>query len=262
MWDWLFECCAEVLGVTRRMRAIVLVPIAGLSLWLSVVALLEGGPRGLLVLFALLALALTASLPVMRARTALWNAARLPLADPKQPPDRDGADLPPTARALYALAGAVNEARRGGFLDAAHSLEKLDRDRLRPEEDRLFDAARAMVSLGLGDPRRAAALAARALPTSSEDLDFQLGRMMVAQAWSDADRLRKIDATWATAGVTPGTKDALPRLRAIVRLRIDTSTIEGLETWEAKSLADEARAVGDEALAADLESKSRAAPYR
>ncbi len=62
--------------------------------------------------------------------------------------------------------------------------------------------------------------------------------------------------------MTPGTKDALPRLRAIVRLRIDTSIIEGLEAWEAKSLADEARAVGDEALAADLESKSRAAPYR
>jgi hypothetical protein len=47
-----------------------------------------------------------------------------------------------------------------------------------------------------------------------------------------------------------------------VRLRIDTSAIEGLESWEAKELADEARAIGDEALAADLESKIRPAAYR
>ena len=199
---------------------------------------------------------------MLRARRALWSAARLPLSDAAQPPARDGLDLPPTARTLYQLAAAVNQARRGAYLEAAHTLERVDRDRLRPEEERLLAAARAMVSLGLGDPHRAAALAARALPTSSEDLDFLLGRMMVADAWSDAARLRRIDEAWASEGIAPGTKEALPRLRAIVRLRIDTSILEGLETWEARALADEARAVGDEALAADLEAKSRRAAYR
>lgn len=262
MWDWLLESMAEVAGVTRRARPWVVFLVAVLGLWLCVIAFVEGGPRGLLALAALLMLVFGAAFQVLRARASLWNAARLPLTDPRQRPDRAALDLPPTARAVATLAVALDDARRGAFLDAAQALEEVERARLRLDEERLYEAARALVSLGLGDPGRAAAQASRALPTGCDDLDFVLGRMMVAEAWSDASALRRIDDAWATEGIAPGTKQPLPRLRAIVRLRIDTSTIEGLETWEARALADEARAVGDDALAADLEARARPTAYR
>jgi hypothetical protein len=262
MWDWVLESFAEMLGVTRRSRRWLVLPLAGACLWTGIVAILEGGPRGIFAFALFLLFAVVAASQVLRGRAALLRAARLPLTDPKQPPTRNGHDLPPTARALYRLAGAVSSARRGDFFEAAQTLEKVDRDRLRRDEARLLDAARAMISLGLGDPRRAATQAAKALPTGSEDIDFHLGRMLVTEAWGNAASLRKIDETWASEGITPGTKQALPRLRAIVRLRIDTSALEALEAWEAKSLADEARAVGDDALAADLEARSRPGAYR
>jgi len=264
MWGLLFESFAEAFGVTRRTRPLVFVVIVAASLGLSVLAFAERGPRGLFVLFLLLVLGAWSSLQVLRARTATWRAARLPLADTRQPPRPDVGDreLPPTVAALWRLARAVDEVRRGKFVDAADTLENLDRLRLRPDEERLLDGTRAMISLGLGDPHRAAQLAARALPTSSEDIDIHLGRALVSEAWSDPATLRTIDEGWAARGVLPGVRDALPRLRAIVRVRIETEAAAGLEAWEAKALADEARALGDETMAADLEARGRPTAYR
>ncbi len=264
MWSLVFESFAEAFGVTRRVRWLVFAIVIGVSLLFTAVSLAEGGPRGLFAVALLLALGVSASVQVLRARATLWRAARGKLDDPSQPPPagRDDHDVAPTTLALVRLARAVNEARRGAFLDASHTLDTVDRGRLRPDEERLFDATRALVALGAGDTARAAQHAAKALPTTSEDIDAHLGRTLVADAWADADRLRALDDGWAAQGVTSGTRRPLPRLRAIVRLRIDTSAIEALEPWEAKELADEARAVGDEALAADLESKIRPAAYR
>lgn len=264
MWGLILESIAETFGVTRRVRTGVFVFVVLVSLVFTALSLAEGGPRGLLVVALLLALAAGAATQILRARATLWRAARSSLDDRDQrPPEgRGDDDLAPTAVALYRLARAVNEARRGAFMDAARTLDTVDRDKLRLEEDRLFHATRAMVALGLGDLPHAAREAERALPTTSEDIDVHLGRALVADAWSSADRLRAIDRSWAAHGVLPGTKNPLPRLRAIVRLRIDTSTIEGVEPWQAKELADEARAVGDEALAIDLESRIRPAAYR
>lgn len=262
MWDWLFETFAGVAGVTRKARSLATVAVALLGLWLCLLVIAEAGPRGLLAFGALLALTYVAAMQVVRARADLFRTARLPLAELGPPSERPGLDLPPTARSLRALAWALERARRGDCFDAAEVLEKVERDHLLPAELRLYSAARALVALGLGDADRAAVHADRALPTTSEELDFLLGRMLVSEAWSDADRLRRIDHTWAAEGVATGTRTALPRLRALVRLRIDTSAIEGIETWEARSLADEARAVGDDALAADLESRARPTAYR
>jgi hypothetical protein len=264
MWGLLIESFAEAFGVTRRTRPHVFIAVTGLSLLLTAVSFAEGGPRALVAVGLLLVIGVGAAVQVLVARRALWEAARLRLDDARQRPARrgDDRDLCPTARALYLLAAAVDDARRDRFADAAHAFESIDRGRLRPEEERLLDAARALVSLGLGDPRRAAQHAARALPTTSEDMDAHLGRTLVSDAWSSSERLRSIDDEWAASGVARGVKRPLPRLRALLRLRIDASAIEGIEPWEAKELADEARAIGDEALAADLEARVRPAAYR
>lgn len=260
----IFESFAEAFGVTRRTRPYVFALVIGVSLLFLAVSFAQEGPQGFFAVLVLFVFCMFAAVGVLRARAALWRAARLRLDDPKQLPlPDDGADNPPpTTLALRRLARAVNDARRGAFVDASRTLDSVERDRLRPEEERLFEAARGLAALGLGDVARAAQHAAKALPTSSEEIDVHLGRALVADAWGDADRLRAIDEGWAAQGVPSGTRLSLPRLRAIVRLRIDTGAIEGLESWQAKELADEARAIGDEALAADLESKIRPAAYR
>lgn len=262
MWSLLFESFAEAFGLTRRLRPLVLALVIGLSLALIALAFAEGGPRGVIALGFVLGLTVWSAWQVLSARDAVWRAARRGLEDPRQRPDvSPDQDLPPTARALRRLARAVDEARRARFAEAARTLDAIDRSKLRAEEERLLEATTAMVSLGLGDAA-AAQRAERVLPTASDDLDVQLGRAVVADAWSSADRLRAIDETWAAQGVEPGTREPLPRLRALLRLRIDTSAIQSLPADEAKALADEARAVGDEALAADLEARVRPTAYR
>lgn len=238
--------------------------VVGLGLGLTALSFAEGGPRGLFALALVLVLVASSAIHVLAARKALWRAARADLARPGDAlePRADHGDLAPTALTLHTLAKAVGEARRGKFLDASITLRKVDPTRLRDDEERLFDATRAMVSLGLGERRRAADQAVAALPTTVTDIDAELGRTVIAEAWRDPDRLREIDEVWAAQGVIAGTRHPLPRLRAIVRLRIDADAREGLESWEAKVLADEARAIGDEALAADLESRGRPTAYR
>lgn len=264
MWSHVFESFAEVFGVTRRVRPAVFALVAGLGVLLCALSFAEGGPRGIVALLVILFLGITASTQVLRARRALWRAARLGLEDPAQRPRLTGEerDMPPTTRALWQLARAVDEARRGAALEAAHHLDGLDRELLRDEERRLFDATRALIALMMGDADRAAALARRALPTGCDEIDVMLGRALVTSAWSDAERLRAIDEEWAASGVESDARQPLPRLRSILRLRIEAGAVEALESWEAKALADEARAIGDEALAADLEARVRPTAYR
>lgn len=261
MWGRILESFAETFGVTRRVRPVVFTLVVGVSALLLTLSFAEGGPRGIVALIFLLAVFVGASLQVLRARAALWKAATEKLGPWTDAPLRDP-DLPPTALALHSLARAVSQARHGAFVDAGRTLDTVDRDKLRPDEERLFAATRAMVALGLGDTRLAAKEAAKALPTKSEEIDLALGRVLITDAWTNAERLRAIDSAWAAEGVPRGTKDPLPRLRAIVRLRVETEALDAIETWEAKELADEARAVGDEALAADLEARVRPAAYR
>lgn len=264
MWGLLFESFAEAFGVTRRTRPLVLLLVVSAAGSLTALTFAEGGPRGIIALVTILVLGWWSSSQVLAARHALWQAARRTLDDPAQAPRSSGddRDLAPTATTLNRLAQAIDEARRGSFLDASHTLTKVDRRRLRPDEERLLEATRAMVSLGLGEPDRAALQAVRALPTTSDEIDLQLGRTVVAELWNDPARLRALDETWAERGVPTGMKLPLPRLRAIVKLRIGRDGLDALESWEAKTLADEARAIGDENMASDLEARIRPAAYR
>jgi hypothetical protein len=98
-----------------------------------------------------------------------------------------------------------------------------------------------------------------ALPTGSEDLDACLGRTLLADAWNDPWRLQAIHGAWSRAGVEHG---PLARLSRLVQLRIDERALDRLEPPAARDLADEARAVGDDALAAELDARSRPNAYR
>ncbi|MEZ4302409.1 MAG: hypothetical protein R3B70_46205 [Polyangiaceae bacterium] len=263
MVHWLFEILAEILGVARKRRPILLIPFVLGILIFALIAFVRVGYQAIPGVGVGLFFFVVPAVQVLRARSALWRSARAPVLDLRDPPTEEAArDLPSTARALTYLTIGVTHVRRGKLADADSALELIDRDLLLPDEERLFDGARAMLALGMGSPVRAASLASKALPTRVADFDLPLGRALVTDAWDDPDRLRSIDETWATSGVTPGTRDALPRLRAIVRLRIDDELRDALEPWEAKALADEARAVGDSALATDLESRSRPTAYR
>jgi hypothetical protein len=207
------------------------------------------------------AFAVAAARQVGAARDAVWRAACLGLEDPRQRPSLTmrGHAVAPTVLSLVRLAEAVDLVRRSNFTAAIELVPLIERDLLRPEEAHLVDAVRAMISIGLGATDRAARQAVTALPTGSEDLDVTLGRTMITEAWNDPARLDAIRAAWLRAGVGAGPLDRLTRL---TRLRIDTRGMEGLAAQEAKELSDEARAIGDEDLAAELDAKGRQNAYR
>ncbi|HVY49008.1 MAG TPA: hypothetical protein VHB21_24125, partial [Minicystis sp.] len=89
-----------------------------------------------------------------------------------------------------------------------------------------------------------------------------LGRTLVADAWNDVRRLRATLAAWQRAGVSSDAASPLSRLERLVRVRVEPGLVEGLAPTDARAPAEEARAVGDEELAAELDARSRAAAYR
>jgi hypothetical protein len=264
MWDLLLEWCADSFGVTMRGR------LGQLFLSCSVLSILglllvnRWGMLGWIPPALLLVLAAVTAHEVSSARNAVWKAACMPLDEPQQLPD-SGAErrlLPPTAIALHRLAAAVNDVRRGSYTEANDRIPSIDRSLLRPEEAQLLDAARAMVSLGLGDSRRAAQQAAVALPTGSVDLDVCLGRAMIADAWNVPERLRAIDHAWERAGIAHDPGGILSRLQKLARIRVDARLLEQIQALEARELSNEARAIGDDDLAADLDARAHPRPYR
>ena len=263
MWGFLIELFATAFGVTRRGRPTFLPLIFVIALALLAVSFAGGSLAGVVAAVFVFVLAVTASLQVEVARAAVWRAASAPIERGDPPPGyKNDAFDAPTTMSLWRLARAVHEARRGDLRNASLEIGRVDRRRLRPNEERLLDATSALVALGAGDPHRAFPLAEQALPSGSEALDVQLGRSIVSAAWSDAERLRALDRSWAAQGVTAGTSESVPRLRALVRLRIDTSAITSISPTDAQDLASEARAVGDPDLAAELEQQVRPAVYR
>ncbi len=149
--------------------------------------------------------------------------------------------------------------RRARYAEAGGLVPQIHRDLLRSEELQLLDAVRAMISMGLGSTHRAAQQAVAALPTGSEELDACLGRTVISDAWDDPVRLRAIGAAGERAGVVRG---PLGRLLGLVRLRIDTRGLEEIKAPEARELSDEARAIGDDELASELDARPRPNAYR
>jgi hypothetical protein len=263
VWEVLLEWCAGLFGLTKRDGRTAL-GLGCLGLFLLGLTLAQRmGFAGWLFPGFLLALAAFAASDVIRARNAMRRAAQLPLDDPRQRPDLDPSEhLTSTATTLRRLGAAIDDARRARYADANDALPRIDRSLLRDEELRLLDAVRAMISLGLGDTRTAAQHALTALPTGIEELDMCLGRVVIADAWQQPDRLRAIQIAWDTAGIAPDQDGPLARLHRLTRLRIDERLLESVSATEARTLSTEARAVGDEDFAADLESRARESAYR
>jgi hypothetical protein len=256
VWELIFEWCAEMFGVTVASKLGQLVFFC-LSLFVvGLVLSMRWGLAGfgvpvLVVLFSALA-----ARQVAAARNDVWRAACSSLDDETRTSPRL---LAPTAGSLARLAEAVHAVRRGHYVAAADLLPRIERRLLRPEEGQLLDAVRAMISVGLGSTQRAAQQAVAALPTGSEDLDTCLGRTVVSEAWNDPTRLTAIQTAWDRAGVRRG---PLSRLSTLVRIRLDADQLDTVPGPEARDLSDEARAIGDDALAAELDARSRPAAYR
>lgn len=247
-------------GVTVKSRLGQLVLYSLGVLLLGVVLSARWGLGAWVVPALLLALAVTTARQVSVARDEVWRAACLELDSPRQRPEALGERLvPATAATLARLAEAVDLVRRGRYVEANELVPRVDRDLLRNEEAQLLEAVRAMISMGIGSTSRAAQQAVAALPTGSEELDVCLGRTVVSDAWQDPARLGAIYAAWERAGVAAG---PLLRLKQLVRLRIDAELLDSVPAPEARLLSDEARAIGDDELAAELDARSRPTAYR
>jgi hypothetical protein len=254
VWELILESCAEMFGMTVRGK---LAHLVGYCLTLFVIGLvlsMRWGYAAWGVPALLVAFAVAAARQVAVARSAVWRATTVGIDSSDQarrrPLDESaGRDLAPTTMTLYRLAEAVLAVRRGRYVVASEQVPLIQRRLLRPEEVQLLDAVRAMISMGLSST----------LPTGSDDLDACLGRTLVADAWNDPGRLAAIQRAWDEAGVSEG---PLARLHSLVRIRLDAGRIEAIETPEARELSDEARAIGDDELASELDARSRPAAYR
>jgi hypothetical protein len=253
----LLEECASLIWATndrRRGREVILALLAAVFV-LEILPHL--GVRGVAGLVTFLAFIVLLASDVTRARRLLWVAATRRFRN-REPLEIDTKGIhAPTAVALRHLAVAVDAARRGQVRSAQEQVGQIDRTRLRPNELRLLDAVRAVVSLHLGERARAARQAVLALPTGSPDLDQLLGRTVFADAWQSRPRLSAIDDAWERAGVRVGGDQALSRLRQLLRVRLEAEALDDLRPEDARSLAAEAEAIGDAELARDLHVASR-----
>lgn len=257
VWPILRERCADLFAATRRGRSI------SLSLFVTVVVMVLGpiavGLAGGKAIFSVPLLLLMLFVPlaayqVVAARKRLQHAACLPLSDPAQRPVwHDHAEYAaPSAVTLNRLAAAVDAVRRGKHADANDLLPTIDRDLLRDDEQRLLSGLRAMITLSLGDPARAAQQAIGTLPTGSDDIDTMLGRLVMADAWRTEARLMAIESAWKEAGVDGSGDTPLDRLQRLVTLRYDARELQNVDAREAERLVAEARAVGDDQLEGEL----------
>jgi hypothetical protein len=259
VWESILEWCADLFGVSVHSKLGQLVITCLVLFGLGLVLSQRWGLLGWVLPAVMVGLASLAARQVTSARNEAWRAACLGLDDRRQRPhEAPSLLLAPTAASLLRLAAAVNAVRRGRYTAAEELVPLVHRNLLRPEEVNLLDAVGAMISMGTGSPRRAAQQAAVALPTGSEALDACLGRTLVADAWHDPGRLSAIQSAWEQAGVNAG---SLSRLRTLVRIRLDADQLDAVATPEARELSAEARAIGDDELAAELDARGRAA-YR
>ena len=265
-WSDVLEWCAEAFGATRRSRWL---PFLALTYGSIVVSIVFGARWGFFEALAPAAIVLIigpyVAHKVVRARDELWRAACLDLEDPRQMPRPMRCFRPflaPTAIAVARLAVAVDQARRGSLKRANEVVSEVERRLLRDDEVRLLEAIRALSTLASGDKRRAAQQAVLALPSGSEAIDADLGRVVVEDAWREPARLAAIDAAWDKEGIGVDHDGALARLRVLVRMRAFGGDVASLGHAEARALVDDARAIGDEDLATELESHARSGTYR
>lgn len=262
MWGFLREWLSSFGMAPWRLRGDQSMFRAALG-WLGAVSVIFGLVSGRFVFaVAPIALLVLAAGNVAFAYRALERAAVLDLDDPYERPRRSHRFVPywvPTALSLFALAELVDAVRRGQTWVAPALLLRVDASLLHAHEVRLLEASRALVLLGQGEEVKAAQKAIAALPTGSEDLDLKLGRLVLENAWQSPLRLFKIDDAWRLAGVGLDGASNLSCLRRLIGLRLSQAEIEdaSLSRDELAVLAIEARAIGDEKLARELDVASR-----
>lgn len=266
MRSWLFDWGAAIFGTTVQERWWPFFAAMGGAVLLALLCTLEWGFfNGFLPVLTGFGIALWAARSVVLTREALFRAASLPLNHPSQPPlaGRGFRLMGNTAEALEKLAIAADRVRRGDFTGAKSLALSVNRALLRPEEMRLCDAVLAYSALGMGDVKRAAELAVLALPTQCPCFDRDLGRLVLASAWNEPDRMRLILQNWKEQGGL--CEDGLGNLLVLGQLAL-AGTLEAddvhLSSEEARLLAEEAQAVGDADLAAELSEKARIQAYR
>jgi hypothetical protein len=259
--DLLLEWCASLLGVTSQSRLGQLVAVSFALFAIGLVLFLRWGPAGWAMVAMILALIATAARRVTAARDALWRATRLALDDPRQRPP-PAAVSPPSAVTLGRLAKAVDALRRDQPELAEDFLYSVDRRRLRPDEVQLLEAARIATTLGIGEVKSAVQQAVGALPSGCDDLDARLGRAVVGDAWEDPARLRTIAEAWARAGVDRAEEGTLARLYWLMQMRLGAAPPAHLGAEGTRALSSEARAIGDEDFAAELEADAHGVAYR
>jgi len=261
VWTWLLERCLDLFGLLGRSRAAQVLALSTLVIAVAFVYRERWGLPGLMVPGLIVLFAATVARDVAKAREALWDAACSELDERKEreTPLVDSALTPQTAITLHHLAQAVVAVRRGRYMVAHELLPTIDRSRLRADEMRLFEAVKAMISLGLGDVSRATRRAIVALPTGSDALDMRLGRLVITDAWNAPLRLKKITQAWGTSEATGA---SLSRLTQVARFRLNPAALEEVTRDEAGALAEEARAIGDEGLATELDAMVRVHAYR
>lgn len=266
LWSEVLEWCAEAFGATKRSRWLPFLFMTYGAMFISVVFGARWGfVEALFPLVIMLVVGPYVAHGAIRARDELWRAACLDLADPRQLPRLSTSFRPllaPTAVAVSRLAVAIDRARRGALQEANDMASSVERSLLRDDEARLLEAIRAMITMAKGHTQRAAQQAVLALPSGSEALDVELGRAVVRDAWSDPKRLAAIDAAWDNEGIRLDNDGALPRLRVLVKMRAEGGDVASLGHAEARALVEDARAIGDEDLAADLEMHARSGTYR
>ncbi|MCC6646594.1 MAG: hypothetical protein IT374_13610 [Polyangiaceae bacterium] len=156
-----------------------------------------------------LVLAVAYALYTARAHRALVAVVRR-----GQPPSLDA---PPAwtlrAGSVTALARAYWFARRGEVLDAERALRGVARGELGAWEQRVLEATRALVCMENRELASAARLAPLAIPTGDADVDRRLARVLLLDAWHDADRLVAIARALSDAGPHLGDCGEVARLR-------------------------------------------------
>lgn len=237
MWEIYLEWCAEIFGVAVRSKLGQLIAFSLSMFALGLFLSMESGLAGwALPVF----MVVTASLVARRvtvARNLLWRVACAPdpVAATRGAPGPAGR----TVSSLELLTGAVRALQDGRFEDASRLADRADPKLLRLEEQHLRDTVRATAS--------------------SRDPEPRLDRAVIARAWRDPSLLAAIEGAWDRAGLG---RASLSKLPGLLRIRLDGQRIEEVKPAEAREMSDDARAIGDEELADQLDARARAAAYR
>src|SRR5262249_18774759 len=130
-WEVLLEWCAGLFGATVRSRLGQLLLYCFALVVLALTLYLRWGPGALLLPAMMVVFPVLAARQVAEARDEVWRAACLRLDEPGQrPSDTRSRLVAPTATSLGLLAEAVDDVRRGRYVDANELLPSIHRDLL------------------------------------------------------------------------------------------------------------------------------------